>query len=118
MLGAQTALSAVIRLVSTVVILGAVYFFIVKPVLDTTEGITSSINDSVHEGLQSANEAMQQNGIHSNHLQQKVRARVRTAIKDGGTTIKTTGVPADVQKLLKCVQKAGTDVDKLQACQP
>ncbi len=37
MLGAGTAISAVIRVVSAVAILAAVYFLIVKPILNTTE---------------------------------------------------------------------------------
>jgi predicted PurR-regulated permease PerM len=122
MLGAQTALSAVIRIVSTVVILGAVYFFIVKPALDTTEKITHNIghtvNHSLNQGLNSANQAMHRAQIHSNRVQRQVRKRVRKTIKDANAQVSTTGIPSDAAKILKCIQKANGNVDKMQACQP
>lgn len=46
MLGADTALSAVVRIVSTVAILAAVYFLIVKPILNTTE---SAVHDAAKQ---------------------------------------------------------------------
>ena len=36
MLGAGTVINPIIKIITTVVILGAVYLFIVKPALDTT----------------------------------------------------------------------------------
>jgi len=42
------------RLVVTVAILAAVYFFIVKPVLHTTSSISHDVNHAVNHGLHSA----------------------------------------------------------------
>ena len=39
--------SGIIRLLVTVGILAAVYFFIVKPVLDTTENVSDTVNKSI-----------------------------------------------------------------------
>ena len=50
MLGADTVISSVIRLVTTIAILAAVYFLIIKPVLDTTKTISHDVNRSVNSG--------------------------------------------------------------------
>lgn len=39
MLGAGTVINPIIKIITTVVILGAVYLFIVKPTLDTTSNV-------------------------------------------------------------------------------
>ena len=39
MIGAGTVINPIVKIVTTVVILGAVYLFIVRPVLDTTEKV-------------------------------------------------------------------------------
>ncbi len=117
MLGAGTFISAILRLLVTVGILAAVYFLIVRPVLDTTESITHDINHSVSAGLNSANQAIQESKISSPKVRREVRSKVRTVIKTSGN-VDTSNLPPDARKLLNCVEKAGTDVDKLQACQP
>jgi hypothetical protein len=54
MLGAGTIINPIIKIVTTVVILGAVYLFFVKPALDTTESISSGINESVNNSIEGA----------------------------------------------------------------
>jgi hypothetical protein len=46
MLGAGTVINPIIKIITTVVILGAVYLFIVKPALDTTNNAFDSFSDS------------------------------------------------------------------------
>ncbi len=46
MLGAGTVINPIIKVVTTVAILAAVYFFIVKPTLDTTNTAFESFSDS------------------------------------------------------------------------
>ena len=46
MLGAGTVINPIIKIVTTVAILAAVYFFIVKPTLDTTNTAFESVTDS------------------------------------------------------------------------
>ena len=46
MLGAGTVINPIIKIITTVVILGAVYLFIVKPALDTTNNAFESFSDS------------------------------------------------------------------------
>ena len=111
-----TLLSGILRLVVTVGILAAVYFLIIKPVLNTTESISHDINHSVNAGLNSANKAINQADISNPKVQRKVRTKVRTVIRTSGN-VDTSNLPPEAKKLLKCVQRAGTDVNKLQACQ-
>ncbi|MQA73088.1 MAG: hypothetical protein GEU88_01825 [Solirubrobacterales bacterium] len=44
MLGAGTVINPIIKIVTTVAILAAAYFFIVKPILDTTESAFDSVS--------------------------------------------------------------------------
>ena len=46
MLGAGTVINPIIKIVTTVAILAAVYIFIVKPALDTTNSAFESFSDS------------------------------------------------------------------------
>lgn len=52
MLGAETVIGPIIRVVVTVAILAAVGIFIVKPILDTTESISHDVNQSVRNSIQ------------------------------------------------------------------
>jgi phage-related protein len=45
-LGAGTVINPIIKIVTTVAILAAVYFFIVKPTLDTTNNAFDSVSSS------------------------------------------------------------------------
>jgi hypothetical protein len=46
-IGAGTIINPIVKVVTTVLILGAVYLFFVKPVLDTTEDISAGVGDSI-----------------------------------------------------------------------
>ena len=55
MLGAGTVINPIIKIVVTVVVLGAVYLFIVKPILDTTNNafdLVGSAFDDLPSGIQ------------------------------------------------------------------
>jgi hypothetical protein len=67
MLGAGTVINPIIKIITTVVILGAVYLFIVKPTLDTTndvfdesfgafDDLSGNIQDEVNDSLDSLNQ--------------------------------------------------------------
>jgi hypothetical protein len=59
-LGAETVIGPIIKLVVTVAILAAVGIFIVKPILDTTENISHDVNESVRNSINQGNQASQQ----------------------------------------------------------
>ena len=111
MIGAGTIISPIIKIVTTVAILAAVYFFIVKPTLDTTEtislGITDSVNNSINESFDS--------------FSPDVKEEVRDAQKLQRKADNTSSSVADNQlenatKLLNCIADASGDVNVISAC--
>jgi predicted PurR-regulated permease PerM len=114
MLGAGTFVSAIIRMVSTVAILAAVYFFIVKPVLNTTENVTNSINSTLHPALRSAQRALRQSGVNPS----KIKRQIKVSVNQTTHHIDTSGLSKDAQRVLNCIQHANGNVDKIQNCQP
>jgi hypothetical protein len=112
MLGADTFISALLRVVTTVAILAAVYFFIVKPVLKTTEDVTKRFN--VNGAIQSADRAIRQANIQSQKTQRRALRQARVTIHHathGHTSNKSVLPP-----IIRCIQRANGDVNKIQAC--
>jgi hypothetical protein len=103
MIGAGTIISPIIKVVTTVAILAAVYFFIVKPTLDTTESISGDINNSINESFETFSPDVQQSIRQARKLQNKANNTGQAQL-------------ADANKLLDCIQDADSDVDKITAC--
>ena len=105
MLGAGTVINPIIKIVTTVAILGAVYLFIVKPILDTTNNTidrafdeSANIQKSVQQSIKQANQQAQQQGA-------------------GSVQFSASGLtPKQADKIQRCVDRAGGDVNALQAC--
>jgi hypothetical protein len=101
MIGAGTIINPILKIVTTVAILGAVYLFIVKPTLDTTEDIAGRF-DSPSE------------------LQQDIRSDIESAFDDAGRAgnidVKIPKSAQDAQKMGDCVAAAGTDIDRINRC--
>jgi hypothetical protein len=93
---AETLARSLIRLAVTVGILAAIYLFIVKPVLDTT----SNSIDRAFEGGQ---------GVVEQIDEQLDSAGVEDAQIDLPSTKRA-------QRLLRCIQRAEQDVDRIQRC--
>ena len=93
---AEILANKLIGLLVTVGILAAVYFFAIKPILDTTNDAFDQfggIGDSVESAFDDA-------GI-------------------GGVDLDSLDITTDekAQRLLACVERAGQNVKQLQACQ-
>jgi malate synthase len=100
--------ATVLRLALIVGTLAAVYFFIVKPTLDTTEEISS----------RSFNQSQQIQRNIQRDIQKRIREtnrQVQQSIKQSFQQTKQQG-GANPQQLLACVQRARQDVEKIQAC--
>ena len=110
MLGAGTFVSALLRVATTVAILAAIYFFIVRPVLDTTEKVSHSFATS--PAVRSAESAVRQAGVHPAQLRRKIRVSVRRTTR----RVKVRGIPRDARRVLACIQRANGDVEAIQAC--
>ena len=99
--------AGIIRLLVTVGILAAVYFFIVKPTLDTTEKISNEVNVNVQKGFESADLGEINNTI------EDVNRQVQREIKKSYRASKQQG---DADKLIRCIQRAHQNVNKIQRC--
>jgi hypothetical protein len=108
MLGADTAISGIIRLVTTVGILAAVYFLIVKPVLNTTE-------DVVHHATHAA--GVQQQNVNDQISRAEVSADRQRALSYAQSAL-AGSMPwyAAANMLRHCVKAADGDGRKMSAC--
>ncbi|MFN8161826.1 MAG: hypothetical protein U0R52_12370 [Solirubrobacterales bacterium] len=98
--------SGLIRLAVAVGILAAAYFFIVKPVLNTTD---KAINQSLGPGGIGGIERQINRAIDSTNrqVQRSVHRSLRQSRRQGGH---------DPRRLLRCVQRAQGNVNALQRC--
>ena len=97
---AEMLASNLIRLIVTVAILGAVYLFAIKPILDTT-------NDAFDRAFEPFD-----------GIQQEIQDSFDDAGADG-FDVKNIDLGKDrrrAQKLLACVQRVQPDTDKMRAC--
>jgi predicted PurR-regulated permease PerM len=105
MVGAGTFLNPLLKIVTVVAVLAASYFFIVKPILDTTNDTidrafdeSANIQKSVQQSIKQANQQANQQGA-------------------GNVQFSASGLsPKQAEKIQNCVQKASGDVNALQAC--
>ena len=93
---AETLVRSLIRVIATVAIFAAVYFFILKPILDTT---TETIN-TAFEGSQGITEQIQESLDNS-------------GIEDFDINLDSQ---KQAMKLLDCIQRANQDVEKIERC--
>ena len=105
--------SGIIRLAVTVGILAAVYFFIVKPVLHTTEHTVDSANKAFEKSFDSTD--FDSKGIEEkvNKTIEDVNRQVQVEVKRSFHASKVHGSP---EKLLHCVQRANGNVHRIERC--
>jgi Tfp pilus assembly protein PilO len=96
--------AGIIRLLVTVGILAAVYFFVVRPALDTTEKISHEVNVNVQQSLKEA---------HIGKTIEDVNRQVQREIK---RSIRHAPSHSAADKLLRCIQRAHQDVHKIERC--
>ena len=83
-----TLITGLVRVLVVVGTLAAISFFVIKPILETTENVTNTVQDSIRESTRSMNEA----GLSPN-VQQDIRRQ-----------IKASGSP-DTDAFQKCLQR-------------
>lgn len=99
--------AGIIRLLVTVGILAAVYFFIVRPTLDTTENLGREANQSIQKSFQNNDF-----GDISGQIED-VNRQVQREIKQSLRASKQHGNP---NKLIDCIKRANQNVNKIQRC--
>ena len=99
--------AGIIRLLVTVGILAAVYFFIVRPALDTTEKISHEVNVNVQKGFESTDFGEINKTIDdvNRQVQREVRKSYRASTRQG-----------EADKLIRCIQRAHQNVNRIQRC--
>jgi hypothetical protein len=110
--------SGIIRLGVTVGILAAVYFFILRPVLDTTNHAVDSANKSFEKSFQGA--PFDTPLVNTKAIEAKVdktiedaNRQVQVEVHRSFHTAKVHGSPT---KLLHCVEKANGNVHRIERC--
>jgi hypothetical protein len=92
----ETLARSLIRLIVTVGIIAAIYFFLVRPILDTTNNTIDRAFDSVGGVESSIDNAFDDAGINPPNL--------------------TGAGKTDAERVLVCVQRVQPDTTKMQRC--
>ena len=100
--------SGVIRLLVSVGILAAAYFFIVKPVLHTTDNAINSANKTFEKSF-GGNGGLNDIG----HTLENVDREVQIQIHRSFHVAKKDGNP---KHLIRCIKRAHGDVHRIQRC--
>lgn len=101
--------SGIIRLLVTVGILAAAYFFIVKPVLSTTDKAIDSANQSFErsfgvKGADITDISGTIDGV-NRRIKRQIRRSFHTAEKEGNP-----------KRLVRCIKRSDGDVDRIKRC--
>ena len=102
MIGAGTFISPLLKVITTVAILAAAYFFIVKPVLDTTESAFESVSPAF-EGFEDVGPSIRDSFRDAQRIQRRQEASSSAQIEEAN-------------KLLDCITGANGDVAVIQRC--
>ena len=98
-----TLITGLVRVLVVVGTLAAAYYFIVRPVLDTTEKVSSGINDNIQRSLDEANEAFEQSNVTP-----QTQTQITTHIKN---------VPANkLPQLTDCINRNPSSIQHIERC--
>ena len=105
MIGAGTIINPILKIVTTVAILGAAYIFIVKPVLDTTEDITGDVAEQTRQAQINANEASEEFDLNF----------AKDRAESFATSLRTQW-PEAAREVTDCVREADKDAKAMEKC--
>lgn len=98
-----TLISGLVRVLVVVGTLAAVSYFVVRPVLDTTEKVSGGINNSIQQSINEANRAFDQS-----NASQQTQTDVTTYIKN---------VPAKrLPQLSNCINRNPSSIRHIERC--
>lgn len=105
--------TGIIRLAVAVGIIAAVYFFLLRPILDTTEHTVDSANKAFEKSFN-------QTGVDTKAIEAKVNKtiedvnrQVQVEVRRSFHASKVHGSP---EKLLHCIQRAKGNVHRIERC--
>lgn len=100
--------SGIIRLLVTVGILAAAYFFLVKPALETTREISKEANSSFQESF-GGEVDLSDIGATIESVNRQVQVQIRRSFH----TAEKQGHP---KKLIRCIKRSQGDVQQIKRC--
>lgn len=101
------ATAGIIRLLVTVGILAAVYFFIVKPVLHTTETVSHETNINIQKSI---------SGSGLNDIGKTIESVNRKVQREIKRSFEQSQQHGHANKLVHCIQHAHHDVHRIERC--
>jgi hypothetical protein len=104
-IGAGTVINPIIKIVTTVAILAAVGFFIVRPVLDTTEDVIDEVGSQIEGASRQSERAIRDSQISS----------ARSRADSYAQSLQGTW-PAAAREVRGCVRDAGNSLGPLNRC--
>ena len=112
--------SSVLRLAVAVGILAAAYFFIVRPVLDTTDKAidsANSFNQSLNANIAQSVQQSNADPTVARQVRRSIRQANRQVQRALNQSLRQSGTSqARQRKLLHCVQRAHGNVKRIQRC--
>ncbi len=105
MIGAGTIINPILKIVTTVAILGAVYLFFVKPILDTTEEISGNVGAQVRQGLDDADKASEDFDLNF----------AKDRAESFASSLRTQW-PEAAREVTNCVREADKDAKAMEKC--
>ena len=98
-----TLITGLVRVLVVLGTLAAVYYFIVRPVLDTTEKVSGGINNSIQKSLDEANEAFEKSNVSS-----QTQTKITTHLKN----VPTNRLP----RLNDCINRNPSSIAHIERC--
>src|SRR5690242_5810234 len=108
--------NGIIRLAVTVGILAAVYFFIVKPVLHTTEHSIDTTNKAFEKSFNSSTFDTKKIEAEVHKSLEDANKQVKSSVEKSFHSTKVNGTQRKQEKLLRCIQRAHQNVHRIERC--
>lgn len=105
MIGAGTFINPIVKIVTTIAILGAMYVFFVRPALDTAETITEEVGRQTQAATQSASSSATQFDL----------TFARSRAQSFSDSLRSTW-PQASHEVRDCVKAAGKDAKAMVRC--
>ena len=98
-----TLVTGVVRVLVVVATLAAAYYFIIRPVLDTTETISGGINNNIQKSLDEANKAFELSNVPV-----QTQQSITTTIKNAPTN--------KLPRLTACINRNPSNIQHIERC--
>ena len=105
LIGAGTIINPILKVLTTVAILGAAYLFIVRPVLDTTEEISGGVNEQIRNAQSQAAQASEDFDLNF----------AKDRAESFASSLRTQW-PEAAREVTECVRRADKNAKAMERC--